>query len=135
MPPDIAAAAGATAFWMFVAVCVVAGAVSSVSRNRENQRTIRQAIESGQTLSPEILDRLLRSNKPPPPDRLGFVVGGIILLFLGAGLAVMGWFISLQQAGAGFYPMLGVGSLVGLLGVALLVVSVFVRKPDARDRG
>lgn len=140
MAPDIAPAVGAVAFWTFVAVCVVAGAWSSIARNRENQRTIRQAIESGQTLSPEVLDRLMRSNKPPPADPFGLVIGGLVLLFCGVGLAVMGWFISLGQPGSGgqpgaFYPMLGVGCLVGLLGVALLVARVFVRKRNGDGRG
>jgi hypothetical protein len=140
MSPDITPAIGAIAFWSFVAVCVVSGAVGGVLRNRENQKTIRQAIESGQTLDPEILDRLMRSNKPPPADPFGLVIGGLVLLFCGAGLAVMGWFISLGQPGAGgqpgaFYPMLGVGCLVGLLGVALLVARAFVRKPRGNDRG
>jgi|WetSurMetagenome_2_1015567.scaffolds.fasta_scaffold233828_3 hypothetical protein len=134
MSPDIAPAVGAAAFWAFVAVCVVSGAVAGVLRNRENQKTIRQAIESGQTLDPETLDRLLRSNGPPPADPFGFLVGGLVLVFIGVGLPVMGWFISIQQPGS-FYPMVGVGSLVGLLGIALIVASAFARKSNRRGRG
>ena len=53
---------------------------------------------------------------------------------IGIGLAVMGWFISLDQPGA-FHPMLGVGSLVGLIGVALLIGSAFAGRPNGTDKG
>jgi hypothetical protein len=138
MPYDITAAVGAAAFWGFVAVCVIAGVASSVIRNRETQKTIRQAIERGQTLDPATLERLMHGATPagqtPAQARFGFIAGGIIMLCIGAGLAVMGWFISLQSHDA-FYPMLGVGSLVGLIGVGLLIASVFAGKGDGAGRG
>ena len=127
MSYDITAAVGAGAFWAFVAVCVIAGVASSVIRHREAQKTIRQAIERGQSLDPETMERLLQVNRPPPANPAGFLVGGIILMFLGAGLALMGWLVSLQSHDA-FFPMLGVGSLVGLLGLSLLVAGVVVGK-------
>ena len=137
MPPDIAGAAGAVAFWMFIAVCVVAGAWGGISRNRENQKTIRQAIEKGQQLDPQTLERLLQGNRPPPADPNGFLVGGLVLFCIAIGLPVMGYFISLSDSphseGA-FYPMVGVGCLVGLLGVALLIASVLVRRSNGRNR-
>jgi hypothetical protein len=126
------------AFWTFVAICVVAGAASSVMRNRETQKTIRQAIEKGQTLDPATLERLLQTNAPPPSaapqTRFGLITGGLVMVCVGVGLAVMGWFISLDKPEA-FHPMLGVGSLVGLIGVALLVSSAFVAKSNGTDRG
>jgi hypothetical protein len=127
MPNDITAAVGAGAFWAFISICVIAGVASGIFRHRETQKTIRQAIERGQTLDPETMDRLIRSNRPPPANPAGFLVGGIVLIFLGAGLAIMGWFISLQSHEA-FYPMLGVGSLLGLLGLSLLVAGAVVGK-------
>ena len=137
MSHDLVAAVGAAAFWAFVAVCVAAGAAQSIFRHRETQRTIRQAIESGQTLDPATLERLLQGNapapQPAPQTRFGLITGGIVMLCIGAGLAIMGWFISLDQPGA-FHPMLGVGSLVGLIGVGLLVASRFAGRSGA-DRG
>ncbi len=140
MSHDLVAAVGAAAFWAFVAVCVAAGAAQAIFRNRETQKTIRQAIDKGQTLDPETLDRLLRGATPTsapaaaPQTRFGFIAGGLIMLCIGIGLAVMGWFISLDQPGA-FHPMLGVGSLVGLIGVALLITSAFAGRQNGTDRG
>jgi hypothetical protein len=138
MPSDIAPAVAAAAFWMFVAVCVVAGAWGSIARNRESQKTIRQAIEKGQTLDPQTIERLLQSNRPPPPNPAGFLVGGLVLVCIAVGLPTMGLFISwggCPHADGAFYPMIGVGCLVGLLGVALLIASVLLRKSNGADRG
>ncbi len=139
MPYDLTAAVGAAAFWGFVAVCVVAGVASSIFRHRETQKTIRQAIESGQTLDPATLERLMQGDKPSVAQpasqtRFGFIVGGVVMLCIGAGLAVMGWFISLGDHSS-IYPMLGVGSLVGMIGVGLLISAAFVGGRDGARRG
>ena len=131
---DLTAAVGAASFWIFVGVCVVAGVASTIFRHRETQKTIRQAIERGQTLDPETMERLLRADRPPPSNPHGFLVGGIVLLFLGFGLGLMGWFISFDSRDA-LYPMIGVGSLVGLLGLSLLVAGALVGKKKGEGRG
>lgn len=139
MPYNLAAAVAPAAFWAFVAICVVSGVVSSVMRNRETQKTIRQAIEKGQTLDPETLERLMHGGvmpeaQPASQTRFGFIAGGIIMLCIGAGLAVMGWFISLNGHDS-FYPMLGVGCLVGMIGVGLLIASLFAGGRNGAARG
>jgi len=144
MHSDLASAVAPAAFWAFVAVCVICGAVSSVMHNRETQKTIRQAIEKGETLDPATLERLLQGAKPAPAQpapqtRFGLTVGGIIMLCIGAGLAIMGWFIHLGQPADGgpdaLYPMLGVGCLVGMIGVGLLIGAGFAAKGDGVKRG
>jgi hypothetical protein len=131
MSHDLAAAVGAAAFWLFIAIIVVAAVFNSTLRHRETQKTIRQAMERGQALDPETLDRLIRSDKPPPPSRTAVVAGGIMLLAVGGGLALIGWF------GARSNPVmldqgLGAGSLVGLLGIGLIVVSLFIPRGNGR---
>ncbi len=137
MSHDLVAAVGAAAFWAFVAICVAAGAAQAIFRNRETQKTIRLAIEKGQTLDPATLERLLQGSSPAPAPapqtRFGLITGGLVMLCIGVGLAVMGWFISLDQPGA-FHPMLGVGSLVGLIGVGLLIASRFAGRAAPTDR-
>jgi hypothetical protein len=131
MTGDIGAAIGAASFWMFIAAIVVAGIAGKSFRHHETQKTIRQAIERGQTLDPQTLDRLMEatSQKGPPP-RAGFLVGGMIMLAIGAGLGAIGWAEATSHANASqLYQGLAVGALVGLIGVALIVAGIVVGKP------
>ena len=137
MSHELAAAIAPAAFWMFVAIVVAASVAGSAFRYRETQKTIRQAIEKGQTLDPATLERLMHGGSPPTQSpaqtRFGFIVGGVIMLCIGAGLAVMGWFISLTNHQP-VYPMLGVGALVGMIGVGLLIASAFASGRDGAGR-
>jgi hypothetical protein len=129
MTGDITGAVAAASFWMFIAAVVAAGVAGGAFRHHETQKTIRKAIESGQSLDPETLDRLLRSNRPSgPPPRAGFLVGGILMLAIGAGLAVIGWATSHAHPDQ-LYPGLGAGALVGLIGLALLLCGLLVGRP------
>ncbi len=139
MPPHpaefspFAASIGAVAFWMFVAIIASVSVLSTVFRHRETQKTIRQAIERGQSLDPQTLERLLSADRPPAPTKAGLGIGGIVLVCLGVGFALMGWFASQTKPDA-LYPGLGVGSLIGMLGVALLLASLFVRSRNGAGR-
>ncbi len=135
MHPEITAAVGAAAFWLFVAVCVAAGAAQSISRNREAQKTIRQAIDKGQTLDPALLEKLMQGSRPAPTGpqtRFGFIAGGIAMLSIGAGLAMLGWFITMGTSEP-IYPLFGVGALVGMIGVGLLIVAALAGKQGGGD--
>jgi len=136
MFPDYTAAIGAASFWMFIAIVVAASVAGSVARHRETQKTIRLAIEKGQTLDPETLERLLQSARPQggKPSRRGFLFGGIMLLAIAGGLAAIGWFSS-QTTPAMLYQGLGVGALVGLLGVGLLATGLVIGDADSDSRG
>ena len=143
MPPDVhaygpfSAAIGAAAFWMFIAIVVAASVAGSAFRHRETQKTIRQAIDKGQTLDADTLERLLQSGRPQSPKpkdaRRGFMVGGIMLLALAGGMALIGWSESMTNPG-GLYQGLGVGGLLGLLGVGLLVAGMTIRVPPGDGR-
>jgi hypothetical protein len=124
---DLAGAIPAVAFWIFIAVVVVAGVAGGAFRHLETQKTIRQAIQAGQTLDPETLDRLLRSSRGPsgPPSRSGYWVGGILMLSIGAGIAMIGWATS-QTNPSDLYPGLGAGAMVGMIGVGLLAAGLAV---------
>ena len=101
MGHELTNAVAAASFWLFIAIAVVAGVSSAAFRHRETQKTIRQAIENGQTLDPVTLERLLRSNHPPPPSRKGVIAGGIMLLAVAGGLALIGWATAADQLGEG----------------------------------
>jgi len=131
MSPSLAGVIGAITFWTFVGVCAVTGMVRSMLRHRETQKTIRQAIDSGQQLDPRTLEMLLQFDKPPkgPPSRSFLLFGGIMLLALAGGLCVIGWAVSMQSHDPNqLYPGLGAGALVGMLGVGLLVANAAIGK-------
>ena len=112
-------------FWMFIAVVVVAGIANGAFRHYQTQLTIRKAIEAGQALDPQALERLLETERPKAAQRQGLIVGGILMLCIGGGLALIGWFMS-QSRAADLWQGLGVGSLVGLIGLGLLVSGLLV---------
>ena len=129
MTGDITAAVGAASFWMFIAVVVAAGVAGAAFRHHETQKTIRKAIESGQSLDPATLDGLLRATRSSgPPPRAGFLAGGIIMLAIGAGLGVIGWATS-QTHPDQLYPGLGAGAMVGFIGLALLLCGLLINRP------
>jgi uncharacterized BrkB/YihY/UPF0761 family membrane protein len=120
MGHDIAAAVAAASFWIFVAVVAMAGMASAAFRHHDTQKTIRQAIEKGQTLDPETLDRLVQSGRPPKPSRAGLMFGGIMMLAIAGGLALMG-VLGASANPASLSQGLGVASIVGMIGVGLLL--------------
>ena len=73
------------AFWIFVAVAVVAGVWKEYASKRETERTIRAAIEKGQQLDPALVERMLRPKKGDETQEL--IIGGTVLIAIGFGLA------------------------------------------------
>ena len=59
-------------------------------------------------------------------------MAGLIVLFVAPGLALLGWFISLQAA-EWLLPMLGVSALVGCVSIGLLVASKFMERAYRED--
>ena len=55
----LGAGLAAFGFWMFVAAIVVAGIWYDIAKRRAQHETLRRLIESGQTIDPELLDKLL----------------------------------------------------------------------------
>ena len=90
---------------------------------REMQDTIRAALDKGQELSPELIDRLASPKKPKDRDfRLG-----IIWLAVATGFAILAFAIPEDDA---LGPMLGVGGFMFVIGVAYLILNKFARQED-----
>ena len=122
-------AVAAAAFWGFVAVVVVAKIWREIVFRRETETTIRLAIEKGQNLDPVMVEKLLHQQPSRGPE--GLLVGGAVTLAAGVGLPIMGYFISLSGDKEAFYPLIGVGILVSLIGATLLILSRIIRsKPS-----
>ena len=85
-------------------------------RNRQDtQNTVRLALERGQPLSPELLDRLGQT----PPPRRNDLRRGVVGICLGIGLGAFGLVLGQPDA---VRPMLAVGLVPLLLGFAYLVL-------------
>ena len=87
-------------------------------KNRNDmQTTIRTALEKGQELSPEIIDRL---GTPKPPKDKDLRVG-LIWLALAVGLAVFGWAMP-DDDDEVFQIFMGMAAFPISLGVAYLLM-------------
>ncbi|HKJ21302.1 MAG: DUF6249 domain-containing protein [Gammaproteobacteria bacterium] len=116
-------------FWMFVGAAAVAGIWDGVRKRDAEHETLRRMIESGKEPDKAMLDKLIGSQKKPERD---LKVGGLIVIFVAPGLALMGWTISLVQEKV-LIPLLGVAGLVLFVGIGLLVASNFLERANAKD--
>ena len=57
-------------------------------------------------------------------------IGATITLAVAPGLAILGWFISLNEEKA-LYPLIGIAILVGCVGIGLLIAA---KSTDRSDR-
>ena len=85
-------------------------------RSRQDvQNTVRAALERGDPLTPDLLDRLVQAPAPKRTDLRRGVVG----ICLGIGLGVFGLVLGEPEA---VRPMLAVGMVPVLLGLAYIVL-------------
>ena len=112
---------------MFIAIAIVLCAYYYFRhRTRQAvQETVRTAIEQGQQLTPEILEKL---GQPPQPKKSD-LRRGVILVSVGLGIAAFGALVGEDDATR---PMLAIGSLPFLIGIAYLGLWKF-GKSDKSD--
>jgi len=113
------------AFWAFIAAVAVAGIWREVVFRREAETTLRLALEKGQTLDPALVEKLLRPRAKRGPE--GLLVTGGVNIAAGIGLPILGFFLRLSGNESAFYPLVGVGILVLLIGVAFIILSGLLR--------
>lgn len=105
---------------MFIAIAVVM-CVYYYLRHRTGeavQKTVRTAIEQGQELTPEILERLGQAPKRKPADlNMMDLRRGVVLISVGLGIAAFGALVGEEHA---MRPLLAIGALPFLIGVAYL---------------
>jgi hypothetical protein len=125
---------GALIFWSFVTIVSVAAIFKEFAHKREVQRTLRTAIEKGQSLDPAVVALLTSAGGGVVRSEL-FAVWGIIVSAVGGGLLILGFFIG-KLAPPAFYPIEGAGCLVLAIGLGLIAAAVFLRRMaiGGRDR-
>jgi hypothetical protein len=125
-----------------VAATVLAIAGVLIALITSNQRTkhakldfLRNAMERGVTLDPQMIDNVMRPNKSaagkqPLPRGQGARVAGILVIAFGIGYVVFACLIALVAPTA-LLPMLGVACLFLCIGIGLLVVSKVLRSDQS----
>lgn len=118
----------AIVFWIFVLAVTVTPMILHFLRRRETEKTIRLAIEKGQTLEPEVLARLLKPGAGRPVDEEtnphSVRFGGIVTLSVAVGLVFFSYF-------TGKEIFLGIAGLVACIGLGLIVGAHFLPDPQA----
>ncbi len=129
----------AITFWLVVFGISALGIWSSMARERERQQTIRAAIERGQQLDPAVLEKVMSrsaaqdAGSGSPTSWVQLMIGGIITLSVGPGLALMGVLIG-NSAPLAYWPLLGAGALVATIGLGILVAAMVWRSMSADSR-
>jgi hypothetical protein len=116
-------------FWMFIGAAAVAGIWDGVRKRDAEHETLRRMIESGKEPDKAMVDKLIGSRKKPERD---LKVGGLIVIFVAPGLALMGWTISFVEEKV-LIPLLGIAGLVLFVGIGLLAASNFLERANAKD--
>jgi hypothetical protein len=90
----------------------------------ETQQTIRSALERGQELSPEIIDRLGH----PKPAEHADLRKAIVSIALGFAVAAFGYILDERDA---VRPFLAISAFPFALGIGFLIISRFSDKPSS----
>ena len=93
----------------------------------EIQKTVRAAIERGQQLSPDFLDRLADPRPTRRADRDLRI--GVTSMALGLGLASFGWLVGSSDLVG---PLLAIGNIPFLVGVAFVGLWKFAPREEGR---
>ena len=129
---EATAGLAALGFWLFLAAIVVANVVAASRRRESQQETLRRVVESGQHLDVAVIDRMLGVSAANKRADRELKVAGIIVMFVAPGLLVLGWFLGRFNDKI-FDTMLGVGSLVMLVGIGLYVAGMMSKRWQRQD--
>lgn len=113
---------------LFLSPALIVWIVSHFNARKRNtvHETLRLAIDKGQTLSPEMLEKMSLLTDPVRAD----LRRGVLALAFGAAFAVLGLLVSLQEEEA-LTPMLGVACFPIFLGIAYIGLWAFSREKPA----
>lgn len=128
----LGAGMAALAFWGFIAAVSVAAIWNDVRKRDAQHETLRRMVESGLPVDQALLDRLLPLKGGRDTMGRDLKIGGIIVLFVSIGLAILAVFLG-QGSEKALYPLLGASGLVLCLGLGLWVASKVISRQDDDD--
>jgi len=115
----------------FVIAIILINAIAHVMRVNAQQKTIREALASGQTLDAKTVKALGIRERDDEGSRGGLATGGLILIAAAAALVIFGFMLNIASGEDEIIPvMIGVSAFPGLIGVALLLVAAFKKGDD-----
>jgi len=120
------------AFWIFIGAVAVAAMITDYKRRRGGIEVLRLAIEKGQQLDPQLVEKLTAQPRSEPVSPVDLKLAGIITLASGVGICLLSFFIS-RIAPIALYPILGAGVLVICVGVGLLIGAKAVAETRERE--
>ena len=105
---------------MFISIAVIAGLILyfRYKTKHEVQATVRAALEKGQELSPELLDKLGDALPSPKSD----LRRGVMAVTLGLALIAFGYLLGEEDAQG---PLMAIAAFPFLIGVAYLALHKF----------
>ena len=108
-------------FAMIIAIVWLISHFNSRKRQVVHE-TLRLAIDKGQELSPEMMERMSLLNDPIRSD----LRRGVLFLAFGAAFGVLGFMIGIEEKET-IYPMIGVAAFPVFIGLAYLGLWAFSR--------
>ena len=131
----VGAGLAALAFWGFIAAVVLAYYWDNIRKRDAQHETLRRAIESGQPLGQDLIDRLLSVNTGSTKNLArDFKLTALWILPVAPGLAIFALILGSEIPEAQV-PLLGTSALLGFLGLGFFVAAKIVNRwyPDAND--
>jgi hypothetical protein len=132
------------AFWVFLGAIILGPRFMRYRERTHMQEVLRTAYERGQPVPPEVVAAMQSSVSlpPPTPTRESDLRRGIVLIFAGVGIMVLGagigWGIYQVGSDEGGYitgaSIVGGGAIPTLIGVAYLILWSMGRKTPSGSR-
>ncbi|XOV89671.1 MAG: DUF6249 domain-containing protein [Pseudomonadota bacterium] len=126
---EIATGLGVLGFWLFIAAIIVTAIWSESKRKESQQETLRRVVESGQTIDPEVFDRML-GKSDAAKQASDLKVAGLITSSVGVGFLVFGLFLGTFDWKS-MFAMIGVSAMIGCIGGGLLLAARLVGRRTA----
>jgi hypothetical protein len=116
-----------TGFFLMIAVIVWIVQSNGTRKRAEAQQTLRTAIEKGQPISEELLERMTQATANPHGD----LRRGVISLAIAGGFGALAVLVGRHEQEA-VTPLLGIGAFPLFLGIAFLILHVFTGRSTRR---